>query len=565
MLPGAISDPAEPLKTPPAPAPLPPDVEPPLDGKLEAELQRISKKVDACLSEILSLKATGLRPSGLDVRMPPTRLPGLTSQKQEGFGSGRFSSWPSQAESHGHGNSRATAFNSEASGQSNTLSHSYISTDSGGEVPRSTVMDVHPPVAEGPNEGDQAFRRRIAVQARDVDLQVAWRLQAQKMSEHAGIVETAMQPMFRLLERTWMETIWEFLDDPSSSLFAWWTWLFLKVLVMVSFLMSCSQTAESPSRIDPVMSAIWEMALDILFFSEFLGRVISTPSKKIYFKDCLNWADIASALALPLRISIGLVITEATSSYQEGVYLILQVFIPLIRFLKLLRYFEAFRLLVDAFKNSVEALPVLAYLMALITVLGAAAIYISEERDNIPSFQHAMWLSIITMTSVGYGDYVPHSFPGYVSVSILTFVAILFLALPVGIIGYEFTSCWRNRWKVLLIQKARKCLEKWGYTARDVRVLFDYVDVDGDGSLNLSEFIELIRQMRVGINAETSFNIFSLFDDDQNGSLDCTEFLRHVFPEEYVKDQQEKQTPVRKSRAVVSMALQHLENSAPSS
>jgi len=439
-----------------------------------------------------------------------------------------------------------------------------MSTDSGGEVPRSTVMDVHPPVAEGPNEGDPS-RRRIAVQARDVDLQVAWKLQAKKMTEDDGYAETAMQPMFRLVERTWMETLWEFLDDPSSSLFAWWTWLFLKVLVVVSFLMSCSQTAESPSRIDPVISAIWEMALDILFFSEFLGRVISTPSKKIYFKDCLNWADIASALALPLRISIGVVITEATSSYQEGVYMILQVFIPLIRFLKLLRYFEAFRLLVDAFKNSVEALPVLAYLMALITVFGAAAIYISEEMDNIPSFQHAMWLSIITMTSVGYGDYVPQSFPGYVSVSILTFVSILFLALPVGIIGYEFTSCWRNRWKVLLIQKARKCLEKWGYTARDVRVLFDYVDVDGDGSLNLSEFIELIRQMRVGINAETSFNIFSLFDDDQNGSLDCTEFLRHVFPEEYVKDQQEKQTPVRKSRAVVSMALQHLENSAPSS
>lgn len=85
-------------------------------------------------------------------------------------------------------------------------------------------------------------------------------------------------------------------------------------------------------------------------------------------------------------------------------------------------------------------------------------------------------------------------------------------------------------------------------------MLFDYVDVDGDGNLNLSEFIELIRQMRIGISVEKArlkahfhaliacleaFNIFSLFDDDHNGSLDCTEFLRHVFPEEYVKNQQE--------------------------
>ncbi len=46
--------------------------------------------------------------------------------------------------------------------------------------------------------------------------------------------------------------------------------------------------------------------------------------------------------------------------------------------------------------------------------------------------------------------------------------------------------------------------------------------------------------MRIGISVEKAFNIFSLFDDDRNGSLDCTEFLRHVFPEEYVKNQQER-------------------------
>ena len=38
---------------------------------------------------------------------------------------------------------------------------------------------------------------------------------------------------------------------------------------------------------------------------------------------------------------------------------------------------------------------------------------------------------------------------------------------------------------------------------------------------------------------ETAFNIFTLFDDDQSGTVDSSEFLRHIFPEEYVKDQQE--------------------------
>lgn len=32
-----------------------------------------------------------------------------------------------------------------------------------------------------------------------------------------------------------------------------------------------------------------------------------------------------------------------------------------------------------------------------------------EERSNIPSIYHAMWLAIVTMTTVGYGDYFPTS------------------------------------------------------------------------------------------------------------------------------------------------------------
>ena len=35
--------------------------------------------------------------------------------------------------------------------------------------------------------------------------------------------------------------------------------------------------------------------------------------------------------------------------------------------------------------------------------------YLVESRSNIPSIYHAMWLAIVTMTTVGYGDYFPTS------------------------------------------------------------------------------------------------------------------------------------------------------------
>ena len=189
-------------------------------------------------------------------------------------------------------------------------------------------------------------------------------------------------------------------------------------------------------------------------------------SRRTYFLDPLNLADIVSGLGLPVRLSIGVVIDAQTPPAARAALLL---FLPLFRFLKFLRYFEALHLLIDAFVNSFESLPVLVYLLALIVAWGSTAIYLFEERSNIPSMHHSIWLAIVTMTSVGYGDLYPVSLPGYLSVSVLTFASILFLALPIGIIGHEFTMSWHNRAKVLLINKTRKCLEKWGYSARDVK------------------------------------------------------------------------------------------------
>ena len=91
---------------------------------------------------------------------------------------------------------------------------------------------------------------------------------------------------------------------------------------------------------------------------------------------------------------------------------------------------------------------------------------------------------------------------GYVTVAILTFISVLFLALPVGIIGYEpldlvsachsctFELClvvfcffgmkpfrglrlsksWQERTQVLLLTRFRKALNKWGYGAQDLSV-----------------------------------------------------------------------------------------------
>eukprot|EP00435_Cladocopium_sp_Y103_P011227 s643_g2.t3 len=337
---------------------------------------------------------------------------------------------------------------------------------------------------ESPREEEGG--RRMVHQVRAVDLKLAWQMHAKECHQELSEAD-ATRPVFRLLYRSKADQVWELLDDQNSSTAAWFISQFLKLFVVLSVAVTNFQTTEE-RLMDKVTANVFEFFFDAVFLLEFLLRLLAAPSKKRYISDPLNWADMLSALGLPCRIAFvsgsGFFNSQVrrTSDWNLGEVGLLFL-LPLIRLMKLLRYFESIPLLIDACYKSFEALPLLTYIMALITFC-------------VPSMQHSLWLSLVTMTTVGYGDYYPTSIAGYFIVSVLTIVSVLFLALPVGIIGNEFTSCWQQRTRVLLLTRA---------------------------------------QMRIGITTDSAVDLFQMFDDDQSGTIEYDEFLRHIFPEEYVK------------------------------
>merc|ERR1712232_363089 len=78
--------------------------------------------------------------------------------------------------------------------------------------------------------------------------------------------------------------------------------------------------------------------------------------------------------------------------------------VPVVRLLKMLRGFHQIHLLAKAFRQAFEALPVLLFTLVVITLVFSSLIYLVEPRSNIDSLPRAVWLSIVTMTTVGYGD-----------------------------------------------------------------------------------------------------------------------------------------------------------------
>ena len=110
----------------------------------------------------------------------------------------------------------------------------------------------------------------------------------------------------------------------------------------------------------------------------------------------------------------------------------------LTRTAKLARYFPAARRMGVAVRvKGSQLLTTVAGLMVAL-VIAAALMYFAEtdaQPDKFPSIPAAMWWSVVTLTTVGYGDTVPITGPGRALAAVIAVLGIGLFALPAGILS----------------------------------------------------------------------------------------------------------------------------------
>ena len=186
---------------------------------------------------------------------------------------------------------------------------------------------------------------------------------------------------------------------------------------------------------------LWFERISVVVFSvEYLLR-IWTCTTDPQFQGALR-GRIRFALSPMALIDLAAIAPSLVGLLLPGV-----VDLRFLRVLRLLRLFrllrvgrpaEAFALLVRVVQAKRVELAVSMVVVLVAMLLAAGAMYMvegSQPGTQFTSIPRSMWWSIVTITTVGYGDMTPTTPLGQAIGGLVAFVGICALALPVGIVS----------------------------------------------------------------------------------------------------------------------------------
>jgi voltage-gated potassium channel len=198
----------------------------------------------------------------------------------------------------------------------------------------------------------------------------------------------------------------------------------------------------------PLAFSYFELAIALLFLVEYLCRLwVQGENPKFRgIRGRLRYALTPAALVDLVSFLPSLVIPIVPGMSN---FMLLRVFrlIRILRLARLGRFSLAMRHLVEAVGERREELLLSLMLATMVLVFSSAAMYLIEGEGNPAAFgsiPRAMWWSVCTLTTVGYGDIYPHTVLGKICGALTSIAGIGLIAMPTGILAASFSNAFQR-------------------------------------------------------------------------------------------------------------------------
>lgn len=214
--------------------------------------------------------------------------------------------------------------------------------------------------------------------------------------------------------------------------------IFLLILIFTSIILVMIESVPTMMKEYSRHLYIAEWVITILFTIEFILRLVVVKKPWKYMTSFYGVVDLLSIL--PTYISI---------FFPQSQFLIV------IRSLRLMRVFRIFKLtrfvresmtIVLALKASARRILVFLSFIVLLSIILGALIYVVEspENEKFNSIPQSVYWSIVTITTVGYGDISPVTPVGKLIASLIMLLGYAIIAVPTGIVTVELSKSART-------------------------------------------------------------------------------------------------------------------------
>jgi hypothetical protein len=258
-------------------------------------------------------------------------------------------------------------------------------------------------------------------------------------------------------------------EDPTSSTKAHRIADFLTASVILSIVVFCLSTEKT---VESVCGYECFLALDLVFVAiftvEFVVRLYVYKHDTIattgdFWSDPLNWIDLVAIIPSYIELLIwGAVHNFVAGGGEEIVALRIMKLCKVFRVFKLMKHFDGTDVLIKTIWDSLDALSIPFFFLILFNLLFASFMFNIETQDPLlidgsimlgnnetgyepatyETILHTIYFMFVTMTTTGYGDQYPITTLGRMLCAIAAIFGILFLAMPLSIVGASFYNNW---------------------------------------------------------------------------------------------------------------------------
>lgn len=229
----------------------------------------------------------------------------------------------------------------------------------------------------------------------------------------------------------WKAKLHEVIYEADTPMGKWFDIVLLMVIILSVVLVMLESVKEFDARYHTSLLTL-EWIITLFFSVEYIARIICIRKPFHYIFSFYGIIDLLATIPLFLSYLVaGSQVLLAVRALR-----LLRVF----RILKLVQFIGEASQLRQALRASRTKIAVFIYAVLILSVILGTIMYLIEsDESGFTSIPRSIYWTIVTLTTVGYGDIAPQTPVGQIIATIVMILGYGIIAVPTGIVTVEFS------------------------------------------------------------------------------------------------------------------------------